>query len=45
MIHVVQLFGAMLGFVVAWAIWKIFEMYEQRSIKKQIEEVRKQYNK
>lgn len=42
---IAQLLGGILGWGLAWSIWKIFEMYEQRSIKKQIEEVRKQYNK
>ena len=45
MIHVVQLFGGLFGLTMVWCVFKLIEIREQKRIAKDIEEVRKQYNK
>lgn len=45
MIHFVQLLGGVFGLAIAWSIWKIIDIREEKAHQKELEEVRKQYNK
>ena len=45
MIHAVQLFGGLFGLTMVWCVFKLIEIREHRKQIKDIEEVRKQYNK
>jgi len=42
---IAQLLGGILGWGLAWSIWKIIDIKEQKAHIRELEEVRKHYNK
>ena len=45
MIHIAQLLGGALGLLIAWSMWKIVDVREEKAHRRELEEVKKQYNK